>query len=320
MLEKDITPEIIDNVSKWNWLVELSKANCPDKLMKTAIAVADHIHGRCEVGRCIKIPGDNCNDYGWAFPDQARDITAINGNNESSTSKKINELVEQGWLIKVVEKRYGAKVKNLFALSFGAVWKEPTKSVTDHLEGKGGKSKKDKLALAIVNPDKRGLSDSTSAGCQVRQSPVVNPDKVNINNKHELETLTENINTPAAPGHKVKIIDMNILDPKGKKRWGASRSATSHIPSTSLTSEYFFDGNVLKIVGEAISNTAVVKIDKREEDPKPKKVGVGVSSEDSGIKDEFVPFKEAMARREEILKTRPKMYQEPLSDDDAWTW
>lgn len=304
MLEKDIIPEVIGLPDKWNWLVQLSKANCPDKLMKTAIAVADHVHGRCEVGRCIRRPGDQCVDFGWAFPDQAKDVTPINGNNESSTSKKISELVEQGWLIKVVEKRYGAKVKNMFALSHGAVWKEPTKSVTEHLEGKGGKSKKEKLALAVVNPDKRGLSDSTSAGCQVRQSPVVNPDKVNINNKHELETLTENINTPAAPGIKVKVIDMNILDSEGKRMWGATRKAGSVSSSFSLTSEFFFDGKELKSLDRAISNSAIVKIDKRE---------------NPAIKEGFVPFKEAMARRAEILKARPPK-PEPLSEEDAWGW
>lgn len=305
MYEKEYQPEIIQTVDKFKWLVELSKANCPDKLMRTAIAIADHIHGVCKVGRCISIPGQTCVDYGWAFPDQGMDLTPINGNNESTTSKKIDELVEQGWLIKVVEKRYGARVKNLFALTTGPVWKAPTKSQTDHLEGKGGKSKKTMIGLAVVNPDNPRLSNSTSGDCQTRQAAVVNLDKVNSNNKQKLETVTVNGNTPASPGHKIKVIDMNILDPEGKRKFGASRRAASVSPS-SLTSTYFFDGSILKSIDEAISNSAIVKTDNRESDieTKPIKVGFGSDMEDE-VKGEIrkiVEFRSVERKPEQISR------------------
>jgi hypothetical protein len=192
MLEKDYKPAIIGIVEKMNWLVELSKAGCPDNLIKTALAIADYVHGGCKIGSCIRIPGTNCVDYGWAFPDQSRDVTAINGNNEATTSRKVNQLADQGWLVKFVEKRHGAKGKNMFALSFGQTWEVKSKKTAKHLEGMGGRTKTQ--VNTLVESNKRGLLTLTSADCSSQQAPVVDFNNVNINNKHILETETVNLN------------------------------------------------------------------------------------------------------------------------------
>jgi len=267
MYEKTYEPKIIGLPDKWNWIKALMTANCPDKLLSTAFAIADYVHKTCVVSKCIKSEGDVCNDFGWAFPEQKTQLPPINNKNESTTSKAIKALVEQGWLIKESEKKNRKEEKNFFALAYGESWevKETNGEQLRNPDGsrKGGRRK---ASDAVVESNNHGLFNLTTTDCSVQQPPVVESNKVNINNKHELETLTVNVNTPAAPGIKVKVIDMNILDSEGKRLWGATRKAGSVSSSFSLTSEYTFDGKVLKGIERPISNTLVVESNNQDEE------------------------------------------------------
>jgi hypothetical protein len=126
-------------------------------------------------------------------------------------------------------------------------------------------------------------------------SPLV-PENLGVGSENSQTTNKQlsikevnNEDGPAKPG-SIKVIGLNILDPKGKEKFGASRRAASVSPSFSLTDVYILDP------------TGVLKMQTRNK---------GVSSEDSGyLGSEEVAVVKIDNRKEEIRAHVQKIVDE----------
>ena len=292
-------------------------SNCPDKLISTAFAIADYVHGRCTVGKCIKVEGATCNDYGWAFPEQKRDLPPINNKNESTTSKAIKALVEQGWLIKVAEKKNRKEEKNFFALAVGTPWdvkvNDGTRLLDENGNRQGGRRKaikgaeESKAIEAVVHSNNDRLFNSTTTDCSTQQPPVVHPNKVNINSN---VNGNSNLKVNSIKGNPKEVKENE--DNTGAKAPQQSLSNTEDNPLIS-NEGYPLISNKDSSLDDESDDLLVVESNNQSEEPFSKTIETPVY-----VSKRSTELQRALERKAEYAKNNPKVEVKPVDNGFDW--